>query len=225
MKPASSNAENTGGTRNRTPHIWEIHAQLKREGRVSAPTVLRYALRHLPPLVLVTLGFYWLAQFALWQPLRKALFSYREELAFSYGDFILFFLLTIVLVGMLLVTLWRMYRHECRLLELCNFGARAESYAFDADRTHYRFADAAGVTHNKRFVEDYINLYPLGKRLLEDSREALPNFQLFAVEGARKCAAEIATQQKPAQVYYLPADPATCQMVVQGRMGEYFWRV
>lgn len=175
-------------------------------------------------MLLVVFAFYWLAQMALWQPLRKALFSYREELAFSYGDFILFFMLTLVLAGALLHTLWRMYRHQCRLLELCNFGATADRYRFSEDYNRYYFQDSTGQEHEKLFVLDYINLYPLSKRLIEDSREALPNFQLFAVEGARKCAKEIIGQQVPAQVYYHPAAPSCSQIVTPDCMNEYFWR-
>lgn len=224
MNTASSNDENTQKRAKRIPHIGRIIQQLQAEGGVAWGRVAAFALLRLPKFAVMIALFYWLGELALLQPLKKALFSWREGLVFPVGDFLVFFALSCALVIGLLMVLWRFYRNECELLAICNLGSTTSHITFDYKREYYSFEDAQGQTYEKLFVLDYTLLYPLSKRLLADSRDALPNLQLFASNGAEKCANQIAKDEIPATVYYLPRNPQKSQLVIRGRMNEYFWR-
>lgn len=208
----------------KAPAIHHIISQLQECGGVQWRRVYSFTLLKLPILFGLLALFFWIGNMALWQPLRKALFSWREGLMFSYGDFAVFFLLSLALAALLIVWIWKIYRAECELLAICNFGVATESFTFDSNFIHYQFTDAAGKMHSKLFAEDYAHLYPLPKRLAKDPREALTNLSLFTADSARACAEDILSGKKRAKVYYLAEMPEICHLVIDDGMSEYFWR-
>ncbi|MCH2546016.1 MAG: hypothetical protein MK052_00185 [Alphaproteobacteria bacterium] len=176
----------------------------------------------LPYVIAIISVFFLVMYMALWRPLRKALFSLREGLYFSWGDFILFFVISLLLLCAMSVILWRHYRNECTRLYICNFGAQTEHYNFDKDYREYQFVDGAQNSHSKPFAEDYVANFPMLSRWFKRSGDGAGRFHLFAKDGAADAAKTIASSNS-AKVFYAPKNPEMSQMVVAGCMKEYQW--
>lgn len=221
MNNLSSNAEYAPPRHVKLPGALQVVKTLRAEGDFSARALIYLIICRLPYFITLLVILLAIGDLALWQPLRKALFSLREGLNFSYGDFILFFLISVLLAFGALVMLRRLYRHESEMMYLCNYGVVATEFKFDTRKEFYYFTDANGETQRKAFIEDFTTLYPFISRLRHNPRGA---FNVFAADAAKRNAGEIAEGKKTAYIVYAPEHPFMCHMVVQNTLQEYTLR-
>lgn len=213
-----SNSTHKGGNTPKIPGMFRTMAQLAEQGQLSAPALRSYLLNRSPIVLLAVVGVSLFIHIGLWQPLRKAAFSWREDLPFDYGDIALHSALCLFLLSAFMVGAIRLYRRESRLLRLFNYGEVTQHFTFSDDRREYTYVDPNGVSHMRHFAQDHAGL-TFGNSTLNTGVQA-PQ-RIWAPPDAEKCAQSIAGQPDSGYVLFLPERPDIFHMVIGKGMDSY----
>lgn len=200
------------------PGMFRTIAQLSGEGRLSSQALKTYLLARFPIVLLAVVGVSFFIYIGLWDPLRKAAFSWREGLDYEYGGVALHVTFCLFLLVAFCVGAVRLYRRESRLLRLFNYGEATENFAFSADRREYTYTDPYGGQHTRHFAQDHAGL-SFGNSELNAGVQHGTN--IWSPPDAGKCAQSIAGLPGSGYVLYLPERPDVFHMVIGKGMDSY----
>lgn len=218
MNTPTSNAENHAPSAI-SYSLFTLASRLKAAQDFSPAKFTRLWLAQLPLFLAPAAVIIWLGEMVVWQPLRKAMFTWREGMGFAYGDFALFFVIAVVLVVGLVMVLRRIYRRQSRIACLFNEGEIQQQVTVDAKTGYYRFIDAHGKEQRRRLSEDYRGQFPLLMRLFR-----YPSTLLGVDARVTQIAEAIACGNAQAYVVYHPAQPQHFLLAFGGDANLYHLR-
>lgn len=219
MNTPTSNAENHSPSSASSYSLFKLASRLKAAQDFSSAKFTRLWLAQLPLFLAPAAVIIWLGEIVVWQPLRKAMFSWREGMGFAYGDFALFFVIAVVLAVGLVMVLRRIYRRQSRIACLFNEGEIQPQVTVDGKTGYYRFIDMHGKEQRRRLSEDYRGQFPLLMRLFR-----YPS-TVFGVDArAAHIAEAIASGKEQAYVVYHPAQPQHYLLAFGGDANLYHLR-